>query len=217
VSTPHSFGHWPDARAREALARYDGVVRRMALRFRAAIRRCTALDQDDLCAEGRLAVLEALDTYGGCGVSENTWVHKRVQQRMIDAIRRIGTCSRDELRLLARHACGEALTDAELERARMTAARRVVSLDSTLEDGRSLLERIADREAPYVDDLAERLELAQRLRGAIGALRPRQRLAIELWLQGLQLRESSERMDTCIEGVWRLRQAAVRALQAAVG
>src|SRR5687767_4349870 len=64
--------------------------------------------EEDLCAEGRVAVLEALRSYAGFGIEERTWVRTRVRQRMIDAIRRLDVRTRDEVR-----------KEGERERARM--------------------------------------------------------------------------------------------------
>lgn len=59
------------------------------------------LDVDDLVAEGRVAVLEAVATYDGYGTNEFGWVLRRVRHRMLDAIRRLDMRSRRELREVA--------------------------------------------------------------------------------------------------------------------
>src|SRR5678815_1742522 len=117
---------WTNGSAREALARYEGIVRMMARRLRPLARAGQALDHEDLCAEGRIAVLEALRSYQGFGIEERTWVRTRVRQRMIDAVRRVDVRSRDEVRLAVRHAAGETTNSVEHERGRIVAARRLV-------------------------------------------------------------------------------------------
>jgi DNA-directed RNA polymerase specialized sigma24 family protein len=89
---------WGNVEAQTALARYESIVRAVARRLTPAARFGHALDEEDLCAEGRVAVLEALRTYAGFGIEERTWVRTRVRQRMIDAIRRLDVRTRDEVR-----------------------------------------------------------------------------------------------------------------------
>src|SRR5687767_7173290 len=120
---------WGNREAQEALARYEVVVRAVARRLAPAARFGHALDEEDLCAEGRVAVLEALRTYAGFGIEERTWVRTRIRQRMIDAIRRLDVRTRDEVR-----------KGNERERARAegndqllppeSAVRRLISLDT---------------------------------------------------------------------------------------
>ena len=119
---------WADEEAREALTRYEGLVQAVARRLAPAARFGQALDQEDLCAEGRIAVLEALRTYQGFGIEERTWVGTRIRQRMIDAIRRLDVRTRDELRLYA----ARDANDEPSERARELTARRLISLDSSV-------------------------------------------------------------------------------------
>ena len=126
---------WTPEAAKEALTKYERTVRAMARRLRPLAAMGQALDEDDLVAEGRIAVLEALASYGGYGIEEHTWVRTRVRQRMIDAIRRLDVRSRDEMRLAARHAAGELADDGEVERGRVVAARRLISLEDAI--GRS--------------------------------------------------------------------------------
>ena len=54
---------WSNRDAQEALTKYEGIVRMTARRLRPVASLGQALDEDDLCAEGRVAVLEALSTY----------------------------------------------------------------------------------------------------------------------------------------------------------
>ena len=125
---------WNNREAREALERYEMIVRMTARRLKPVAALGQALDEDDLCAEGRVAVLEALSTYQGFGIEEHTWVRTRIRQRMIDSIRRLDLRSRDEMRLVVRHAAGQTDSDEEAQRGREIAARRLVSFDSVPAD-----------------------------------------------------------------------------------
>lgn len=207
---------WTDREARDALARYENTVRLIARRLRPVASLGQALDEDDLRAEGRIAVLEALSTYQGFGIEEGTWVRTRVRQRMIDAIRRLDLRSRDEMRLTVRHAAGE--TDgAEHERARRVAARRLVSIDASSNDQEPMIGRVSDPAAPHIDEIADAREQHGRLMEAIGALPPRQREAIELGLfDGLALREIGDRMGISESRVCQLQKRAVQHLNRSV-
>lgn len=79
------------------LAKYEALVQRIArsMHPQAALGHC--LDADDLVAEGRVAVLEAVATYEGYGQTEFNWVARRIRYRMLDAIRRLDVRSRTEL------------------------------------------------------------------------------------------------------------------------
>jgi RNA polymerase sigma factor for flagellar operon FliA len=174
-----------------------------------------ALDEEDLCAEGRVAVLEALRTYAGFGIEERTWVRTRVRQRMIDAIRRLDVRTRDEVRQSALRA-----KDTEESEARDAAhdrcVRRLVSLDSLYGDSEPACSAANDG-LLNADDLAEQNAQQSRLMGAIAALPPRQREAIELGLfEGLQLREIGDRMGISESRVCQLQKRAVQHLQRAV-
>lgn len=208
---------WTNADAREALARYEGLVRAMARRLKPVASLGQALDDDDLCAEGRVAVLEALSTYEGFGIEEQTWVRTRIRQRMIDAIRRMDLRTRDEMRLAVKHASGEVEEGHKAERARRIAARRLISVDHSITDSEPMVARLKDSMAPTVHDIAERSEQHERLVAALAELAPRQRQALELGLfEGMALREIGERMGISESRVCQLQKRAVEHLQAAV-
>jgi hypothetical protein len=59
---------WNNQQAREALEQYEVTVRMTAKRLKPVAALGQALDEEDLCAEGRVAVLEALSTYQGFGI-----------------------------------------------------------------------------------------------------------------------------------------------------
>lgn len=206
---------WPDDEARDALARYEALVQAVSRRLTPAARYGQALDQEDLCAEGRIAVLEALRTYQGFGIEERTWVGTRVRQRMIDAIRRLDVRSRDEQRL---HTVGGDADEALQERARALSARRLVSLDSSMNaDAEPLSARLHDPRVPPADEVAELNAQQRRLHRAIAALPERQRTAIELSLfEGLPLREIGARMGVTESRVSQLHKRAVELLRGAL-
>lgn len=208
---------WTNTEATAAITRYEGMVRMMARRLRPLAAMGQALDEDDLCAEGRVAVLEALSTYEGFGIEERTWVRTRIRQRMIDAVRRLDLRSRDEMRLAVRHAAGELHDSRESERGRAIAARRLVSFDSSPADSEPLAARLRDSKLPPADEeVGDRVQ-RERLLGALQALPPRQRTAIELGLfEGLALREIGDRMGISESRVCQLQKRAVQHLQKAV-
>src|SRR5687768_11158070 len=160
---------WGNREAQEALNRYEVVVRAVARRLAPAARFGHALDEEDLRAEGRVAVLEALRTYAGFGIEERTWVRTRVRQRMIDAIRKLDVRTRDEVR-----------KGAERERARNEGGspslppegtvRRLVSLDTLYGDGEPGAANIGDQSAASADELAEQNAQSSRLLDAISGL-----------------------------------------------
>lgn len=208
---------WTDAEAKRVLAQYENDVQRIAARLKPAVSRGQAIDEDDLCAEGRLAVLEALESYQGFGVSERTWVNTRIRQRMIDAIRRLDIRTRDELRLAMRYAAGETENDDEAERGRAVAARQLFSLDCPGADGRPLMSRISDAHALMPDDNAHRQEQRRRLMAALDTLTPRQRSVLKFRLfQGMSLREVGDQLDITESRASQLQKRAVERLTAAM-
>jgi len=208
---------WSNTEAQEALKKYEGIVRMTARRLRPVASLGQALDEDDLCAEGRVAVLEALSTYEGFGIEEKTWVRTRVRQRMIDAIRRLDLRSRDEMRLAVKHANGRTDGNEESERGRAIAARRLVSFDSAPSEIEPLAARIRDTRTPPADEIAHKNAQHDRLLGALKVLPPRQRKAIELGLfEGLALREIGDRMGISESRVCQLQKRAVQHLQKAI-
>ncbi len=220
MSAAQSRLSWHDAEARVALDRYEGLVQAVARRLAPAARVGQALDPEDLWAEGRIAVLEALRTYQGFGIEERTWVGTRIRQRMIDAIRRLDVRSRDELRFFS--ACEqqpeEERDQEQHERARELSARRLVSLDSSPSaDVEPLSARLHDHYVPPADQVADEKALQRRLHGAIADLPERQRTAIELSLfEGLALREIGDRMGITESRVCQLQKRAVELLRRAL-
>jgi RNA polymerase sigma factor for flagellar operon FliA len=136
---------------------------------------------------------------------------------MIDAIRRLDLRSRDEMRLVVRHAAGQTENAKEAERGREIAARRLVSFDSVPADTEPLANRIRDSHAPMADDVTQVNFQKSRLLAALKILPPRQRTAIELGLfEGLALREIGDRMGISESRVCQLQKRAVQHLQKAI-
>ena len=203
---------WNEADASEALARYEGLVRAMARRLRPLASAGRALDEEDLHAEGRVAVLEALASYQGYGIQEQTWVRTRIRQRLIDAIRKLDPRSRDEMRLVVKHAAGETEGDEE-RRGRVVAARRLVSMDACGSQEEPLGARLPDTHAMPADEAAHAARERDRLMNALTVLPSRQRQALELGLfQGLPLKEIGRRMGISESRVCQLQKRAVQHL-----
>lgn len=204
---------WNNAEARDALARYEPLVRRIARRLLPAASAGRALDEEDLCAEGRVAVLEALSTYQGFGIEEQRWVAVRIRQRIIDSIRRLDLRSRDEMRLAVRHAAGEVEAADENERARMITARRLLGLDSGASDSQPLLSKLCDSMSPSADRVTEDRAMHRLMMESLEVLSPRQREALELTLfHGMSLREIGSRMGVSESRVCQLQKRAVEHL-----
>ena len=208
---------WGNAEARAALSKYEGLVRTMARRLRPLAAAGRALDEDDLHCEGRVAVLEALASYQGYGIMEQTWVRTRIRQRMIDAIRRLDPRSRDEMRLVVKHAAGKT-SDQEETRARAVSARRLVSIDSAAPSEEPLSARLQDPRAPMADEAAHTNHQRHQLMTALEILPKRQRKALELGLfHGLPLKEIGRQMGISESRVCQLQKRAVQHLNARLG
>ena len=204
--------HWNDTEAREALSKYDKTVRYLARRYRPRGGLRNVIDEEDLVAEGRIAVLEALERYESYGIKESTFVGTRVKQRMIDALRRVDVRTREENRLLRSHDAGETSGD-EHRRARRVAARQMVSLDAPFGELGPMVNRMVD-EAPIADDLTEEAQRYAHLETAMTSLPSRQRQALRLCLdEGLRLREIGQQMGISESRVCQLQKRAVEHLQ----
>jgi RNA polymerase sigma factor FliA len=217
---------WQNEDARAALRRYEPLVQAVARRLTPAARFGQALDQEDLAAEGRIAVLEALRSYEGFGIEERTWVGTRIRQRMIDAIRRLDVRTRDEQRFYAQQDKLEQHDSImppsndvleKRERARELSARRLISLDISVGESEPLSARLHDHYVPPADEVADEKALQGRLHRAIASLPERQRTAIELSLfEGLPLREIGDRMGVTESRVCQLQKRAVELLRRAL-
>lgn len=207
---------WSDTEAREALKRYEGLVRMMARKLKPAAAVGQALDEEDLCAEGRIAVLEALSSYGGYGIKEQTWVRTRIRQRMIDAVRRLDLRSREEVRLAVKYAAGDVEAPQE-QRARIVSARRLVSMDAATTEQEPMINRICDSMAPLPLQHVERGAQVARLREGLEHLSERQRQALEMSLfEGKPLREIGAAMGISESRVCQLQKRAVQHLKQTV-
>jgi RNA polymerase sigma factor for flagellar operon FliA len=205
---------WNDGEAKVALARYEALVRAMARKLKPLANAGRALDEEDLRAEGRIAVLEALRSYESYGIQEQTWVRTRIRQRMIDAIRRLDPRSRDEMRLVVKHAQGQTEGD-EQTRGQAIAARRVVSMDVCEPNEEPMSARLADQHSVLADEAAHGNRQRAGLMRAIAVLPDRQREALELGLfGGLALKEIGDRMGISESRVCQLQKRAVEHLHA---
>lgn len=167
---------WSDTDARVALGKYEVLLRNEARRLRSLALRTNTLDEEDLCAEGRIAVLEALKRFQGWGVNEVTWVRMRVRQRMLDAIRRSSLWSRLDSRVVARDRRGETLTEGEKVRAEDAHQRKLVSLDAEPVGNQvSLAETIPDSTEETPENILEDKRKGAELASAIVRLPERTR------------------------------------------
>jgi RNA polymerase sigma factor for flagellar operon FliA len=205
---------WRNQDAQAALERYEGLVRAMARRLRPLAAAGRALDEEDLHCEGRVAVLEALASYQGYGIQEQTWVRTRIRQRMIDAIRRLDPRSRDEMRLVVKHAAGQTEGDEE-HRGRAVSARRLVSLDAAASNEEPMSARMSDSRTLLADDKAHANHQRELLMEALEILPARQRTALELGLfHGLPLKAIGKQMGISESRVCQLQKRAVQHLNA---
>lgn len=204
---------WDNDEAKACIAKYDRMVRAMARRLarRAAVGR--VLDEDDLHAEGRVAILEALSSYRGFGISEAGWVRTRVRQRMIDAIRRFDPRNRAEMRLVVKHAAGKT-SGQEAEIARVLGARHLVSLEARgAGDGESLGARLADTQVPRADEAAHANRQRERLQALVPSLPGNERVVFELRLfEGASLKDVGQKLGISAGRVCQLQLSAVRRL-----
>ena len=201
---------WSDEDARKALDRYEGLVQTLSRRLLPLAASGRALDRDDLVAEGRVAVLEALSRYKGFGIPERIWVKTRIRQRMIDTIRKYDLRSREELRLCRQHAQGES-NESDEERGRELRARRLVSLTSRRGDEPVSLR---DEHAPSAEQLSYMRSRMERLLEALGQIPERQRDAFFLGVfEGLGAREISGRMGVSESRVCQLQKRAVERIR----
>lgn len=206
---------WSDRDAREVLARYEPIVQATARRLWRLASDGHALDHDDLCAEGRVAVLEAIDTYQNFGIDQAAWVRTRVRQRMIDTIRKFDLRTRGETRLAMRHASGEAATAHEDERGRAIAARRLVSLDTTeTPQGEPLGSCLRDSTFPPIEAVVHARLRDHRVRTLLASIPPRERAALEPTLfEGQSQREIAEAMGLSESRICQLQRRAVERLR----
>lgn len=221
VSSDKNRLSWTNAEAQAALTRYENVVRGLARRLAPVARMGQALDMEDLCAEGRIAVLEALRTYEGFGIEEKTWVRTRVRQRMIDAIRRLDVRSREEVKFTTQQSMMPANSNGtevpDGAKRRSIVPRRLVSFDSAPPEHEPLAARLFDVHLLPADEVADHNAQHERLRDALQGLSPRQRSAIELALfEGYSLREIGDQMGISESRVCQLQKRAVQHLQRAV-
>ena len=201
---------WSEGDARAALDRYEGLVQTLSRRLLPLAASGRALDRDDLVAEGRVAVLEALSRYKGFGIPERIWVKTRIRQRMIDTIRKYDLRSREELRLCRQHAQGK-IDAADEEHGRKLRARQLVSLTSPRNGEPVALE---DEHAESTEQIAYARARMERLIDALQQIPERQRDAFFLGVfEGLGAREIGTRMGVSESRVCQLQKRAVERIR----
>lgn len=201
------------------------------------------LASEDIISYGTIGLIQAVDRYDpSVGVKFETYAIRRIKGAIIDAIRGLQQLSRDASRRtrdldhayddlvqslgriptnreVAQHL---GISAAELNQTLVDASISVVSLDSPLGeavDGErpSLLEQIADEDAPGVHDQVERQHLYEALVQAIQDLSERDRLVINLYYyEELTLKEISAVLGVSTSRVSQLHAAAVFRLRAAL-
>lgn len=190
---------WSDAGAPPLLAKYDALVRKLAHAMHPNQSSGHCLDVDDLIAEGRVGVLEAVATYSGYGVSEFGWVMHRVQRRMLDAIRRLDVRSRSELKEIAnRRLNGVDVSD-------LLSARHV----AFARDEADFLPRDGGQ-----DDAASAKEVQEIVFAVIDSFTGKQRAVAEaLLLHGDTAANVAERLGVSVARVSQLYQSACEAIR----
>jgi RNA polymerase sigma factor FliA len=203
------------------------------------------LGSEDIIGYGTVGLIQAVDRYDpSVGVKFETYAIRRIKGAIIDAIRSLQQLSRDASRRTRDldHAYDELLqqygrmptqkelakhlgmTTEELNQTMVDASLSVVSLsnpaggDTGGESERpSLMEQIADEDAPGVDAQVEKQHLYEALVQAIQNLSERDRLVINLYYyEELTLKEISEVLGVSTSRVSQLHAAAVFKLRAAL-
>lgn len=165
----------------------------------AALGHC--LDADDLVAEGRVAVLEAIATYEGYGKSEFNWVARRVRYRMLDAIRRLDVRSRTELEAAAEQ---RAADDPEEE----PLASRMRHLAFAKD------EFFFDPAHGGQEDEASAREIVSLIEAAISEMSPRaEQVGRAVILEGKNLTDVAEQMDVTVARVSQIYSAVCEAIR----
>jgi RNA polymerase sigma factor (sigma-70 family) len=193
---------WSDAGAPPILAKYDALVMKLARTMRPQQSSGNCLDVDDLVAEGRIGVLEAVATYDGFGTNEFGWVMRRVRHRMLDAIRRLDVRSRSELKEIAgRKISGSDVSD-------LLSARHV----AFARDEADFLPRDGGQE----DEAAAR-EVQEIIFAAISALDGKARVvADEVLLRDEPMAEVAELLGVSVARVSQIYQAVCEAIRSRI-
>ena len=87
------LSQWGEAEAAKVLATHAPAVKYHARRLRTLAAR-VGLDVEDLEAVGQVAVLEAVQLHSHDAVSIRTFVSRRVNQRLVDALRTMSPLTR---------------------------------------------------------------------------------------------------------------------------
>ena len=202
------------------------------------------LSNEDIISYGTIGLIQSVDRYDpAIGVKFETYAIRRIRGSILDAIRSLQALSRDASRRARDldhaydeliHSLGRMPTNREVadhlgmsgeefSHALADASMSVVSLNSatgpdTGEGERpSLIDQIADEDAPDVSTQVERQQLYKALVQALQQLSERDRLVINLYYyEDLTLREISEVLGVSTSRVSQLHAAAVFKLRAAL-
>jgi RNA polymerase sigma factor FliA len=203
------------------------------------------LSNEDIVGYGTVGLIQAVDRYDpSVGVKFETYAIRRIKGAIIDAIRSLQALSRDASRRARDldHAYDELIqrlgrlptnrevadhlemTAEEFSHALADASMSIVSLNNATGpdagDGGerpSLIDQIADEDAPGVADQVERRQLYQALVKALQQLGDRDRLVINLYYyEDLTLKEISDVLGVSTSRVSQLHAAAVFKLRAAL-
>jgi len=202
------------------------------------------LSNEDIVSYGTIGLIQSVDRYDpSVGVKFETYAIRRIKGSILDAIRSLQALSRDASRrardldraydeLIHQHgrmpsnrevAEHLGMSSEEFSHALQDATLSVVSLnnasgpDAGEGERPSLIDQIADEDAPDVSDQVERRQLYEALVKALQQLAERDRLVINLYYyEDLTLKEISDVLGVSTSRVSQLHAAAVFKLRAAL-
>lgn len=121
-----NLGGLDPARVKEILELARVPIEAEVSRYRVALRRCSAIDADDLRALGQIAALEAAQTHDPSrGSALRSWIGFLVRQRITEAMKDAGDCATLEIALGSASDVERALTGFGLESRTETVQNRL--------------------------------------------------------------------------------------------
>lgn len=234
LSTSTSTSQRSNAFARAESARYDALVRRIAMRLARRVPRSIAVD--DLVSCGWLGLMEAIKRAAPAMPDEEfeAYASYRIRGAMLDYLRSLDSATR-EMRRSSR-TLARTIKDLQRELGRAPSEDEIAAaLGLDARGYRALLERVAaagmsrvelmdldqsdfeSGDAP-VDDEAARRESAALLAGAIASLSPRLQQVLALYYQrDCTLKEIGAVLGVTESRVSQLHTEAVHRLRASLG
>jgi RNA polymerase sigma factor FliA len=216
TSGPTRPAEWVDsaeilARLRDGLPQVEALAHRMARRVGS---RHASLD--DLRAFGQQGLLDAARAFDeGRGVPFDRWASLRIRNAMIDGVRRFGAIpSRARRRALAlgepeRCDAGDSSEVSESSGRSPLAGLHVLSMD---------MGEVADSRGMTPEDLAEKAQLAARVRAIVARLPKQERALIEQsYFQGLTVEQVAASMGLSRSWAHRAHARAMATMQRALG